>query len=139
MKYFIDFINKNKIKIQETNEKKLKEKAERYRNAAKDYKQNNELLIEQLSILKEEIRSQKNQNTNLLNFEGRIKDYESFKNLFSISVENYKPKKKEQEESLKNIKEHLGYQNSDLNADSLLVDNSEKKKGGLMGFFSKKK
>ncbi len=83
----------------------------------------------------------------MFNFEGRIKDYNEFKNLFSSSTENYKPKKKAQEEALKKLKEHLGINLNELGANpdttQLLTDNSsvnnEKKKGGLLGFFSKKK
>jgi hypothetical protein len=105
--------------------------------------------MEQLNILKEDIRSQKNEYNNLLNFEGRIKDFDNFKKLFCLSIENYKPKNKDQEESLKKIKEHLGLGDFDKNKnnkksdddkiDNLLTDNSEKKKSGIMGFFGSKK
>jgi hypothetical protein len=103
--------------------------------------------MEQLNILKEDIRFQKNQYSILLNFEGRIKDFENFKKIFSLSIENYKPKNKDQEENLKKIKEHLGLgdidnnknNNNNNNIDNLLTDNSEKKKSGIMGFFSNKK
>ncbi len=96
-----------------------------------------------MSLLKDEIKSQKALNEELLNFEGRIKDYNDFKNLFSISTESYKPKKREQEEALKKIKNHLGINLNDIGTSHLLTDNSsvnqDKKKGGLLGFFSKKK
>lgn len=97
----------------------------------------------QLNFLKEEIKSQKAQKEELLNFEGRIKNYEEFKNLFTVSTENYKPKKKEQEDALKKLKDHLSINLNELGTSQLLTDNSsvnqEKKKGGLLGFFSKKK
>lgn len=99
--------------------------------------------MNQLTLLKDEIKQQKAKNEVLLNFEGRIKDYDEFKNLFSFSTENYKPKKKEQEEALKKLKEHLDIDLYELGNSQLLNDNSsvtnEKKKKGLLGFFSKKK
>jgi len=94
-------------------------------------------------LLKDEIKSQKAKNEELQNFEGRIKDYDEFKSLFSISTENYKPKKKEQEEALKKVKDHLAINLNEIGTSNLLTDNSsvnqDKKKGGLLGFFSKKK
>lgn len=99
--------------------------------------------MSQLTLLKDEIKMQKAKNENLLNFEGRIKDYDEFKNLFNFSTESYKPKKKEQEEALRKLKEHLSINLNELGTSQLLTDNSsvnnEKKKGGLLGFFSKKK
>lgn len=100
--------------------------------------------MSQLTLLKDEIKQQKAKNEFLLNFDGRIKDYDEFKNLFSCSTENYKPKKKEQEEALKKLKEHLAINLNVIGGTSqLLTDNSsvinEKKKSGLLGFFSKKK
>lgn len=106
-------------------------------------KQNNDLLITQMSVLKDEIKSQKLKNEQLLSFDGRIKDYEEFKDLFRQVSDNYKPKKKEQEDALKKLKEHLLINMNNEGTINLLTDNSsvnpEKKKGGLLGFFSKKK
>jgi len=99
--------------------------------------------MSQLTLLKSEIKSHKSKNQDLLDFEGKIKEYDEFKNLFSFSTENYKPKKKEQEEALKKLREHLAININEHGSNQLLTDNSsvnnEKKKGGLLGFFSKKK
>lgn len=71
----------------------------------------------------------------MLNFEGRIKEYNEFKGLFSKSTEGYKPKKKEIEEALNKVKIHLAIDLNDTNVDP----SSPEKKKGLFGFFSKKK
>ncbi len=90
-----------------------------------------------MTVLKGEIRNYKIKFDDISNYNGRITDYEEFRNLVMKILNDYKPKKKEQEEVVKKLRDHLAV-TIDKNADAVST-NSEKKKGGFFGIFSKKK
>lgn len=121
---------------EDTDAKRNSEKVEKYKKTIENYKQNHDLLMQQMSLLKGEIKNYKQKYEDLLNFGGRIGDYQEFKSAVMKILETFKPKKKEQEEIVKKIKDHLSIE-TQLHEDPSL--GSEKKKGFFGGLFGKKK
>jgi hypothetical protein len=125
----------------EVDAKKVQEKIERYKKSNENYKQNNELLTQQLSLLKAEIKNYKKKLEEVMSYEGRINEYEEFKSLVGKVLDSFKPKKKEQEEIVKKIKDHINLSNvlpGGKDPDNVSVT-SEKKKGFFGGLFNKDK
>ena len=56
--------------------------------------------------------------------------------MFKSAFENYKPKKKEQEEAFKKIQLHLNGLNSYNDNNNVNNEKHEKKKKGFMGIFN---
>lgn len=88
-----------------------------------------------MSILKAEIKNNKQTINDMVSFEGKIANYEEFKKDIAKILENYKPKKKEYEEIVKRLKDHITIEN-EVN-DNISVT-SDKKKTGFFGMFKKK-
>ena len=82
---------------------------------------------QQSALLKTQIKELNNEIKNIQSFDNKINSYDEYTNLFKIAFENYKPKKKEQEEAYAKLKEHLaGYVEEE--------STKEKKKRGIFGF-----
>lgn len=96
---------------------------------------------QQLSILKGEIRNYKQKMEEMVNFSGKIENFEDFKVTLEKVLENYKPKKKEYEELVKKLKDHIGKdENANANnEDNMSVTSETKKKKGFLGLFKKNK
>lgn len=133
--------------IDENERQKIMERLEKYRKTIENYKQNQELLVSQMAILKAEIKNSKQHLEDIKNYNGRIANYEEFKGLVLKVLEDFRPKKKDLEEAVKRIKEQLVYENTNQYdqqdnvsvAGSVMSNATEKKKGGFMGMFSNKK
>ena len=80
-------------------------------------------------MLRNEIKDLRNENEKIKSFDGKINSYDDFLSLFKIAFDNYKPKKKEQEDAFKKLKFHLNEGNYDNE------NKNDKKKKGFMGMF----
>ena len=114
--------NINSMPIPEI-EKKLK----KYKSEIKKRDMDLESERQQSALLKTQIKELNNEIKNIQSFDNKINSYDEYTNLFKIAFENYKPKKKEQEEAYAKLKEHLaGYVEEE--------STKEKKKRGIFGF-----
>lgn len=105
------------------------EKCAKYKERIELYKAQQQSDQNQIVLLKKEIKELNTQLAKLKTFEGRITSYEEFIKLYQIAIENYKPKKKEQEEALKKIEEHLSLNDRALASEMEEVSNKKQKKG----------
>ena len=105
------------------------EKIEVYKKKIEEYKERLKANELQLQMLRNEIKDLRNENEKIKSFDGKINSYDDFLSLFNIAFDNYKPKKKEQEEAFKKIKVHLNEGNNN-NGNKI-----NKKKKGFMGMF----
>lgn len=98
-----------------------------------------------MSMLKAEIKITKQKLDELMNYGGRIANYEEFKNLVIKVLDNFKPKKKDLEEAAKKLRESLLSTNEPIeevkDTASVIgsVSSGDKKKGFLGMFANKKK
>ena len=129
---FIEYENNNLLaqssisKISQLNDS---EKIEKYKKKIEEYKERLKANELQLQMLRNEIKDLRNENEKIKSFEGKINSYDDFLSLFNIAFDNYKPKKKEQEDAFKKIKLHLNEGNNN-NGNKI-----DKKKKGFMGMF----
>lgn len=103
-----------------------------------NYKQNNDLLMQQLSLLKGEIKNYKQKLDDLENFNGRISNYDDFKSNILKILSEYKPKKREQEETVKKLKDHFAGISDEQSDGNLTANSTTDKKKGFLSMFSKK-
>jgi chromosome segregation ATPase len=126
--------------------KKIQDKLDKYKKIIENYKHNNESALQQMSLLKAEIKNYKNKFNDLQNYDGRIKDYEEFKGDVMKLLGEFKPKKKEYEDIVKRLKEHLTIEivshresSSSVVSSNTAQGNAGDKKKGFLGFFKKGK
>ena len=75
------------------NEEKMKERLEIMKRKIEQLQDDHDNFLQQIDLLKSEIRNYKNKYEGLLNYNGRIKEYSEFKNsIFEILEKYYKPK-----------------------------------------------
>ena len=84
------------------------EKIEKYKKRLEAYKVDLESERKQSLLLKDQIRELKNEIQKSKTFDNKIANYNEFTHLFKIAFDKYDPKKKEQKDAFKIIKEHLG-------------------------------
>ena len=84
------------------------EKIEKYKKRLEAYKVDLESERKQSLLLKDQIRELKNEIQKSKTFDNKIANYNEFTHLFKIAFDKYEPKKKEQKDAFKIIKEHLG-------------------------------
>jgi hypothetical protein len=71
---------------------KTKEKVENYKKQIEIYRQDHDTVIQQMQMLKIDIKTYKNKYESLLNYDGRIRDYNDLKAIFMDLIDKYKPK-----------------------------------------------
>ena len=89
-----------KINSKELNEQ---EKIKLYKDQIKELKILDDSDKNQIKALKEDIKTCQNKLQLMNTFNGQLKDFNEFINLFNIAMTNYKPKKKEQKEAFNKL------------------------------------
>lgn len=103
-------------------------------------KEENDAIINQMAILKDEIHKQKVTIYELNNCPGKIQNHEEFNSALKLIIENYKGKSsgKEYDEALKKLKDqNTQYYSSSSNKREKTDDGKkpEQKKKGFLGIF----
>ena len=91
------------------------EKIEKYKKKIEEYKERLKSAELQLQLLRNEIKDIRKENNSIKSFDGKINSFDDFLKSFNTAFQNYKPKKKEQEEAFKKIQLHLsGLSNNNI-------------------------
>jgi chromosome segregation ATPase len=71
---------------------KTRERIEGYKKTIEAYKQDQNVFVQQMQMLKADIKTYKSKYDNILSYDGRIQNYNDLKAVFLDLIEKYKPK-----------------------------------------------
>lgn len=129
--------------LKDENKLDIKEKYNKMKASYEQFKVDNNNLMEQMTIIKSELKNEREKYQSLFSLEGKIKDPHEFIELYNKLFEGYKPKNKSQEEAYKKFNIYINSLNNDDSSIVKDVDKSKSvdsdgKKNGFFGKFFKK-
>jgi len=133
--------------LKEENKLIFKEKYNKMKASCEQYKSDNTNLMEQMNMLKNELKKEREKLQSLFTLEGKIKDTNEFIDLCSKLFDGFKPKNKIQEDAFKKFNSCLVLLQNQNQSEEISLEkdkdksksiDSEGKKNGFFGKFFKK-